>query len=160
MDSQSTESDNSEQASSVFDSRSPQSSAASGLPPRAEEWDRTLRHTGLQEFGRALEIAARTVYPNDKKSRYTRIYVLLICWQMQDPKLPVEREIAELRKVFEIYNFEVEHYRIPESDSHAEVSEKVNAFVKVNKNSSSDLKIVYYAGHSRLSRSKELIWST
>jgi hypothetical protein len=35
-----------------------------------------------------------------------------------------------------------------------------DAFVKVNKNSANDLKIVYYAGHSRLSRTKEPVWST
>lgn len=161
MDSQSANSDSSGQASSVFESRSPQSSTTSGIPPRAEEWDRTLWHTDLTEFGRALGLAARTVFPNSEKSRYSRIYVLLICWQTQDPKLPVEEEIEKLREVFEhVYHFEVEQFRIPNSDSHGEVSEKINAFVKVNKNNSDDLKIVYYAGHSRLSRTKELVWST
>jgi len=70
-------------------------------------------------------------------------------------------EMQELGKIFEhLYNFEVEHYKIPDEDSHGEVSEKINAFVKVNKNSSDDLKIVYYAGHSRRSRTNELVWST
>jgi hypothetical protein len=130
-------------------------------PPRAEEWDRTLRHVGLEEFGKSLEKAARAVYPTDKKSRYSRVYVLLIRWKTQDPNLPVEREISELRKVLEeVYRYEIEEIWIPDSDSHAEVSEKINAFAKVNNNSSDDLKIVYYAGHSRLSRTKELLWST
>lgn len=130
------------------------------MPPRAEEWDRTLRHIELKEFGKSLENAARAIYPNDKKSRYSMVYVLLICWKTGDPKLPVQREISELRKVFEqIYHYEIEEFSIPDSDSHAAVSEKINAFVKVNDNSGDDLKIVYYAGHSRLSRTKELIWS-
>ena len=89
------------------------------------------------------------------------MYVLLIRWKTQDPNLPVERELIELRQVFEeIYHYDIEEFWIPDSDSHGAVSEKINAFVKVNDNSSDDLKIVYYAGHSRLSRTKELLWST
>ena len=130
-------------------------------PPRAEEWDRTLRHTALKDFGKALENAAKTIYPNENKSRYSNVYVLLISWHTQDPKLPVEIEISCLRNVLEeVYHFEVEEFRISDEDSHGEVNEKINAFVKVNKNSSEDLKIVYYAGHSRLSRTKELLWTT
>jgi len=131
------------------------------IPPRAEEWNRTLRHTVLKDFGKALQNAARNIYPNDKNSRYSRVYVLLISWQKQDPKLPVEIEISCLRRVLEdVYHFDIEEFRIPDEDSHGEVNEKINAFVKVNKNSSDDLKIVYYAGHSRLSRTKELLWTT
>jgi hypothetical protein len=75
--------------------------------------------------------------------------------------LPVEREIRELRRVFEeVYCYNTEDFEIPASESHAAVSEKINSFVKVDNNSSDDLKIVYYAGHSRLSRTKELLWST
>jgi hypothetical protein len=32
--------------------------------------------------------------------------------------------------------------------------------VEVGNNSCNDLKIVYYAGHSRLSRTRELVWYT
>jgi hypothetical protein len=131
------------------------------VPPRTEEWDRTLRHVDLEEFGKSLEKAAEAVFPNDQKSRYSKVYVLLIRWKTEDPKLPVEREIIELRQVFEgIYHYKIDEFWIPDSDSHGAVSEKINAFVKVNDNSSDDLKIVYYAGHSRLSRTKELLWST
>jgi hypothetical protein len=131
------------------------------VPPRAEEWDRTLRHVGLEEFGKSLEKAASAVYPNDKKSRYSKVYVLLIRWETQDPKLPVEREMSELGKVFEeIYHYDIEEFWIPDAVSHGAVSKKINAFVEVNDDSSDDLKIVYYAGHSRLSRTKELLWST
>ena len=59
----------------------------------------------------------------------------------------------------DIYNYDVEEFRIPDSGSHAAVSKKINAFVEVNGDSGSDLKIVYYAGHSSLSRNKELVWS-
>lgn len=160
-DGEDTDRESSEQSSSNFDPRSPQSSATSSVPPRAEEWDRELRHTGLEDFGKALENAARAVYPNDKNSRYSQVYVLLICWQTQDPKLPVEVEISRLHEVLEtVYNFDVEEFRIPNSGSHFAVSQKINKFIEVNNDSNNDLKIVYYAGHGRLSRTKELLWST
>jgi hypothetical protein len=160
MEGHSTSDEDSEPASSSFNSRSPHSSTSS-VPPRAEDWDRTLRHIGLEDFGKALENATKAVYPNGKASRYSRVYVLLIRWETQDPQLPVECEIHGLRNVLEnVYNYDVEEFRIPDSESHAEVSEKINSFVKVGGNSSNDLKIVYYAGHSRLSRTKELVWST
>ena len=87
--------------------------------------------------------------------------MLLIRWETQDPNLPVEREIGKLRKVFdEIYHYDIEEFWVPDTDSHGAVSEIINKFVKVNYNSSNDLKIVYYAGYSRLSRTKEPVWST
>lgn len=83
----------------------------------------------------------------------------MISWKTPDPQLPVDVEIRALRAVFEnLYRFNVEEFQIPDCDSHAEVSEKINAFVKVN-NTNNDLKIVFYAGHSRLSRTRELLWS-
>ncbi|KAG4431288.1 hypothetical protein IFR05_013232 [Cadophora sp. M221] len=153
--------DSSEQTTSTLSSTSPQSSAPTSVIPRAEEIDRTLHHIGLKDFATALNKAAVTVFPNDKKSRYSEVYVLLISWQTRDPNLPVEQEISALRNVLEgYYHYDIEEFQIPDIDSHAEVSEKVNNFVKVGDNSSSHLKIVYYAGHSRLSRSRELLWST
>jgi len=96
---------------------------------------------------------------NDTASPYHKVYVLLIAWKPQDPKLPVAFELCRLQSVFkDIYYYEVEEFEIPDDDSHAERSEKIDAFVKLNKNSRDDLKIVYYAGHGRLSATKELIW--
>ena len=149
--------------SPIFGLKSPPSSATStsSVPPRADEWDRTLRHIALKDFGEALESAARAVFPNDQGLKYSKVFVLLISWQMEDPKLPVSRELEALREVFEeIYHYDVEEFRIPDRGSHAAVSERINAFVNLNDDSSDDLKIVYYAGHSQLSRNKELIWST
>lgn len=145
--------------SSCLESRSPSGSSASSVPPPADDLDRTLRHIGMQEFGKSLDIAARAMFPNDTACRYNKVYVLLITWKTQDPKLPVAVELCRLRSVFkDIYHYEVEDFEIPDDDSHAETSEMINAFVKLNKNSRDDLKIVYYAGHGRLSPTKELIW--
>lgn len=80
MDLDTTESDSSDQISSVFDSRSPSCSGTSNPPPRFEEWDRSLRHTDFVALGKALHDAARTVFPNEGKSRYSNVYVLLISW--------------------------------------------------------------------------------
>ncbi|KAH7304373.1 hypothetical protein BKA65DRAFT_579227, partial [Rhexocercosporidium sp. MPI-PUGE-AT-0058] len=118
-------------------------------------------HLGLENFAKALSKTAAEVFPNDKKSRYSQVFVLLISWQTRDPNLPVEQEISALRKVLEdCYHYDVEEYQIPDINSHLEVSDNFNSFVKVGNNSSSHLKIVYYAGHSRLSRSKELFLPT
>jgi hypothetical protein len=69
--------------------------------------------------------------------------------------------MAALREVLEdIYHYDVEEFQISDAASHAAVSEKINTFVKINNDSSDDLNIVYYAGHSLLSRNKELVWST
>jgi hypothetical protein len=91
-DDQSTDGSNSMPNSLYFSSRSPQSSAASSIPPRADEWDRTLRHISLKDFGKALEKAARAVSPNGNGSKYSQVYVLMISWQTEDPKLPVDRD--------------------------------------------------------------------
>jgi hypothetical protein len=120
-----------------------------------------LRHIGLRDFETELDSVAKAVFPNNKKSRYSRSHVLLISWETQDPKLPVQREVTNLHEVLDgIYHYDVEEFQIPDHASHSEVSKKINAFVEVGNNSCNDLKIVYYAGHSRLSRSKELVWYT
>jgi hypothetical protein len=78
--------------------------------------------------------------PNKERSRYSRVNVLLISWKTEAPMLPVQLEINRLRDVLEcIYHYEVEEFRIPDHRSH-------------------DLKIVYYAGHSQVSRNAGLVW--
>jgi hypothetical protein len=57
-----------------------------------------LRHIGLRDFGTELDNAAKAVFPNNKKSRYSRVHVLLISWETQDPKLPVQKEISNLHE--------------------------------------------------------------
>jgi hypothetical protein len=146
---------------SIFDSRSPQSSATTSLPPRGEELDRSLRHIGLRDFATELDHAAKAVFPNNKKSRYSGVHVLLISWETQDPRLPVQKEISILHELLDgTYHYDVQEFQIPDQESHAEVSKKINSFVEVGNNSCNDLKIVYYAGHSRLSATKELAWYT
>ncbi|KAH9207971.1 hypothetical protein DL95DRAFT_232590, partial [Leptodontidium sp. 2 PMI_412] len=128
-------------------------------PPTLSEIDQWQRHISLQQFAQNLQLAANSVYPNETHSRYSRVYVLIFCWEREDPRLPVSHEIAELIKVLdEIYHYDIEVFRIPEKRSHARVSERVNAFVATNDDSKDDLKIVYYAGHGRSSKTRDLVW--
>jgi hypothetical protein len=145
---------------SIFSSKSPSTSNSSIIPPRGEEIDRWQRHIRMQEFAKDVQRAAESVYPNSNRSRYSNVYVLIFKWETEDPKLPVQCEIDELRRVLEeIYGYEIEIFEIPDHKSHAKVVEKITAFIAINDDSKNDLKIVYYAGHSRLSHTKDLVWS-
>ena len=151
---------NSSNGDSIFSSRSPSSSNTSIIPPRGDEIDRWQRHIGMQDFAKDVQRAAESVYPNHNRSRYSNVYVLIFKWKTEDPKLPVWYEIEELRDVLDqIYGYEIEIFEIPDQKSHAKVVEKITALITINDDSKDDLKIVYYAGHSRLSDTRDLVWS-
>jgi hypothetical protein len=159
-ESQITEGESSDNHDSGFYERSPLGSDTSNIPPPAHEIDQWQRHISLQNFAKDLQTAANSVYPNKTRSRYSRVYVLIFKWKAEDPKLPVSYEIAELREVLDkIYHYDIEVFEIPEKQSHARVSEKINTFVAINDDSKDDLKIVYYAGHGRLSKTRDLVWT-
>lgn len=99
-----------------------------------------------------VQWAAKSVYPNRNRSRYSNVYVLIFKSETEDPNLPVDVEIDDLCKVLDqIYGCEIEIFQIPDQKSHNRVVEKVSAFIGINDDSKDDLKIVYYAGHSGLS---------
>jgi len=129
-------------------------------PPRADEIDRWQHHIAFQQFGDDLQSAAAAIFPNTATSRYKNVYVLMIKWEDEDPKLPVSQEIKNLERVFkDIYHFETEVWSIPDVDCHAEVNEKILDFKRVGGNCKDDLKIVYYAGHGKLTRNRQLSWT-
>jgi hypothetical protein len=118
------------------------------------------KHISMQEFGKDLQKAARCIFPNVHQSRYSNAYVLMFMWEIEDENLPVRLEIDKLRYVFEeIYHYDVEVFRIPDKRSHSKVSAKINEFVSINDDSVEDLKIVFYAGHSKLSKTKDIVWT-
>ncbi len=81
-------------------------------------------------------------------------------WEHGDPKLPVAREMEELKRTFrDIFHYQVASYDIQEEQCHLKVSQVINSFVLHNGDSKNDLKIFYYAGHSRLGKSKDLLFS-
>jgi hypothetical protein len=129
-------------------------------PPPPDELDRLLFHLPLEEFGKRLQRASQAVFPNDMKSRYTKVHVLLLCWEDGDPKLPVFRELMKLENIFrEDYNFETEVWKIPSEKSHRDLSIKILEVVGLEDDSRDCLKIVYYGGHGLLALNRQLLWS-
>jgi hypothetical protein len=64
--------------------------------------------------------------------RYTAVHVLLLCWEDEDPKLPVSIEVEELRDVFKnVYNFDAEVWKIPSEGSHKLLNRKILDFVDI-----------------------------
>ncbi|KAL5315687.1 hypothetical protein ACEPPN_016557 [Leptodophora sp. 'Broadleaf-Isolate-01'] len=129
------------------------------LPPSSCDIDRWRYHIGLKQFGEALGAAAKAVFPNTSKSRYTRVSVLMIQWEDEDPRLPVSIEIEKLYDVFtKIYHFETEIWKIPDQGSHASTNRKILDFIE---NDSKDhLRIIYYAGHGELTKNRLLSWTS
>jgi hypothetical protein len=133
-------------------------SPSSYPPPPGHELDRLNYHIDLQDFGRGLQDAANAVFTTDRRSRYTQVSALLLSWEDEDPQLPVSLEIRALKEVFvELYGFEVEEWLIPPVESHGELNMRVLNFLKGS--NSKHLKIVYYAGHGKLSNHGQSLWT-
>jgi hypothetical protein len=118
-------------------------------PPTFADIDRWNYHTDLQTFGKNLQPAINAVFPNENRSWYSKVSVLMMSWEDEDPQLPVSLELDELEQVFRLsYHFHTEKWEIPETNCHYKVDEKVIGFVKPEEDSGTHLKIVYYAGHA------------
>jgi hypothetical protein len=136
------------------------SSLISTPPPTFADIDRWNFHTDLKKFGEELQSAANAVFPNEKRSRYSKVSVLMLSWSDEDPHLPVSHEISKLHGVFQnIYGFETDQWAIPDVNSHYMVTQKIMDFVKPTDKSKSHLKIVYYAGHAKLMSTRVLAWT-
>ncbi|KAH7327414.1 hypothetical protein BKA65DRAFT_554973 [Rhexocercosporidium sp. MPI-PUGE-AT-0058] len=151
----------SETSSEAASDQSSISSTSTSPPPTPHDIDRWNRHITLQEFGASLNGAARALFPNERTSRYTCVTVLMISWQDEDPRLPVSLEIAELIRVFtDIYHYDVEEFKIPALNPHYALNRKIMGFVEPAPNDKEHLKIVYYAGHGRLTKTRLLEWTS
>ena len=129
-------------------------------PPTGHELDRIHDHINLEQFGKQLQIAANVLFPGDgeRGSRYSKYNVLLLSWEDEDPKLPVSLEIAELARTFtDIYRYDVEEYLIPSEESHIRLQGRILKFL--GDNDPAHLKIVYYAGHGRLTNHGQPAWT-
>jgi hypothetical protein len=114
----------------------------------------------MQNFGKLLERATRIAFPCHGQSRYSNVHVLMFSWACEDWRLPVNSEIAGLRDVLEnVYHYKVGEFKIPDQKSHKKVSAKIDEFIDINDDNPMDLKIVYYAGHARLSKAKDVVWA-
>jgi hypothetical protein len=136
------------------------SSLNSTPPPTAYDFDKWLYHTGLKEWGSDLHEAAKAVFPNTASARYRNVYVLMLKWEDEDPNLPVSREIRRLFGVFQdLYHFQTEVWDIKDLACHAEVNQKILDFSRLGGDSKEDLKIIYYAGHGKLTKNRLLSWT-
>lgn len=130
-----------------------------GRPPTSHELDQLQYHISLQDIGEKLQKAAAAAFPNINRSKYSQVHVLLLCWEDEDPDLPVSIEVDELSEVFERhYHFDVEVWKIPSEGSHKKLNQKVLDFVELGGDSKDHLKIVYYGGHGKLAHSRQSCW--
>ncbi|KAH7400228.1 hypothetical protein BKA64DRAFT_477638 [Cadophora sp. MPI-SDFR-AT-0126] len=137
------------------------SSTSTLPPPNPHDIDRWNRHVKFQDFAAGLDDAAKALFPNEKTSRYSSVTVLVLSWQDEDPHLPVHLEIAELVHVFkDVYQYDVEEWKIPTQNPHLAVNRKIMDFVEPAPNDREHLKIMYYAGHGRLTKTKSLEWTS
>jgi hypothetical protein len=135
--------------------------ATLSVPMTFDELDRLLSHTTLQRIGEGIQNATYAIFPKaEQQSRYSQVSVLLLCWEDEDPKLPVFGELCDLSNTFhQSYQYEVETWLIPSEHSCRKLSRKVLDFVDLGEDGKDHLKIVYYGGHGRLGRDKKLWFS-
>lgn len=127
-------------------------------PPSAHELDRLNYHIRLKDIGSALQKAANAIFPGKQASRYSKVDVMLLSWEAEDPNLPVSVEINELEDVFtNIYRYDVEKWLIPSDNCHNLLQTKVLEFL--GSNDPEHLKIVYYAGHGKLTNHGQPAWT-
>ncbi|KAH8753396.1 hypothetical protein BGZ57DRAFT_773945 [Hyaloscypha finlandica] len=130
-------------------------------PPTPREIDHWNYHISLQQFAKGLQAAVKAVFPNETRSRYSCVSVLMLSWEEEDPQLPVSYEIDKLYEVFQhIYHFETEHWKIPNHNCHYRLMEKIMDFASPTDAIDHHLKIVYYAGHARLMETRSLAWTS
>jgi hypothetical protein len=128
-------------------------------PPLFHELDKLQCHIDLQDVGERLQNAANAAFPNDKRMQYSTVYVLIVCWEDEDPNLPVSIEVDELCDVFhKVYRFVVNVWKIPDEGSHKKLKSEMD-FVELGGDSKDDLKIVYYGGHGMLAHNRHSCWA-
>ncbi|KAG4437476.1 hypothetical protein IFR05_007031 [Cadophora sp. M221] len=128
-------------------------------PPTAAEID--LRHEIAlhRDTARKIQVDIEESFPNDGKTRYSSVYVLLLCWADEEPKLPVSLELDRLQDVFlGRYGFSTEKWEIPHESSHNKLAAKIMDFIELGGDSRRDLKIIYYGGHGMLNKGRQPVW--
>jgi len=125
--------------------------------PTPDDITRWQCHIGLEAFGKGLHMAAKAVFPNKSKTRYKKVSVLMLCWENEDPELPVSEEIAKLDDVFrEDFGFDTDIWKIPERNSHTKLTQRILDLIDTEDDPKDHLYIVYYGGHARLTHDRLL----
>jgi hypothetical protein len=127
-------------------------------PPSANDLDRLRYHIDLRDLGSVIQKAANAIFPGNQVSRYAKVDVILLSWEDEDPNLPVSVEITELASVFtNLYEYQVEQWLIPSDNSHNRLQAKILDFL--GSGNPEHLKIVYYAGHGKLTNHGQPAWT-
>jgi hypothetical protein len=115
-------------------------------PQKAHDFDRWQSSIGLKGFGKGLNAAARAVFPMTARQGYSNVYVLMMVWEED----AVPSEVRKLLATFDnIFNFNVELYKIPGIYSQDKLDQRVEEFVTLGQNSEENLKIVYHMDKKR-----------
>lgn len=141
-------------------SREPSRNRTTSTPPPASTGtDLENQQIGLRQFGEGIQEAVKAVFPSETASRYLKVTVLIFLWADDHPDLPALEDVDRLSRVFnDVYNFDVERFEIPKQNPHFEVNQKVRSFARQGENNT-HLKIVYYAGYSRVTTSRSVVWT-
>jgi hypothetical protein len=140
---------------SEMDNASTNSSA-----PSFDDFHRWQAHITLKNFGEGLHAAAQAIFPDQSRPQYSKVYVLMLCWEDTDPHKPIPTDMSRLFDVFDnIYHFETEIWRIPNENCHVEANQRILDFMRLGGDSPDDLKIVFYSGQARLNKNKKLAWT-
>jgi hypothetical protein len=138
----------------------PSGDAYTTIPPTPDDISRWQYHIDLEKFGQSLHTAAKAVFPNTSKTRYKKVSVLMLCWEDEDPNLPVSDEIEKLDDVFKNnFGFDTEVWKIPGRNSHAKLTQKILDLIDTEDDPKGHLFIVYYGGHAKLTHDRLLSWT-
>jgi hypothetical protein len=95
-------------------------------PPSGYDLDKLRYHINLRDFGSSLQKAANAIFPGGQLSRYSKVDVILLSWEEEDPNLPVSLEIQELKAILEeLYGYNVEEWLIPGEDCHNRLQSRI-----------------------------------
>lgn len=125
---------------------------------RTHDISRTSYHIhDLESFGDVVTKAAVAAFPNNKRSRYRKVYALLLSWEADE--LGVISEVQELDHVFsQIYRYQAEQWQIPSTNSHNMLAFRLMEFLR-SYASNEHLLLIYYGGHGSMNDDRQCVWS-
>ncbi|KAF8866141.1 hypothetical protein BDZ45DRAFT_333428 [Acephala macrosclerotiorum] len=139
----------------------PPDDASTTIPLTPDDISRWQCHINLETFGQGLHAAAKAVFPNTSKTRYKKVSVLMLCWDDEDPNLPVSDEIKRLDDVFKNnFGFDTNVWKIPGRNSHAKLTQRILDLIDTEDDPKDHLFIVYYGGHAKLTHDRLLSWTS
>lgn len=111
----------------------------------------------FESFARHLQDAAMLIYRQTQKSSYTKVSVLLLTWEDDNP---AEQDVAALETVLrERYNYRTDRWSIPTfSNPSIKLGVRVASFLEHV--GPDHLLIVYYAGYGFVGADNQVFWAS